>query len=73
MAVAGWWADPRQASVAYLIEENRIRRAHLRGRMRFTDDERVGWPCTDSGWAVAGFVRSRRSPRPTRFSGGTDN
>ena len=32
MAVAGWWADERQASVAYLIEENRILRARLRGR-----------------------------------------
>ena len=31
MAVAGWWADQRQASFAYLIEENRILRAHLRG------------------------------------------
>jgi hypothetical protein len=40
MAVAGWWADQRQASVAYLIEENRILRAHLRGRIRLTDDER---------------------------------
>jgi hypothetical protein len=40
MAVAGWWADQRQASVAYLIEENHILRAHLRGRIRLTDDER---------------------------------
>jgi transposase InsO family protein len=40
MAVAGWWADQRQASVAYLIEENRILRAHLRGRIHLTDDER---------------------------------
>jgi putative transposase len=40
MAVAGWWADQRQASVVYLIEENRILRAHLRGRIRLTDDER---------------------------------
>src|SRR5579864_7660584 len=40
MAVAGWWADQRQAAVAYLIEENRILRAHLRGRIRLTDDER---------------------------------
>jgi putative transposase len=40
MAVTSWWADQRQASVAYLIEENRILRAHLRGRIRFTDDER---------------------------------
>ena len=40
MAVAGWWADDRQASVAYLIEENRILRARLRGRIRLTDEER---------------------------------
>jgi putative transposase len=40
MAVAGWWADQRQASVAYLIEENRMLRVHLRGRIRLTDDER---------------------------------
>src|SRR6478672_9721936 len=40
MAVVGWWADQRQASVAYLIEENRILRTRLRGRVRLTDDER---------------------------------
>jgi hypothetical protein len=39
-AVAGWWADQRQASVAYLIDENRILRGHLGGRLRLTDDER---------------------------------
>jgi putative transposase len=41
MAVAGWWADQRQEAVAYLVEENRILRAHFRGRrIRLTDDER---------------------------------
>jgi putative transposase len=40
MAVAGWWADQRQDTVAYLVEENRILRAHLRGRIRLTDEER---------------------------------
>src|SRR6476619_2006960 len=40
MAVAGWCADQRQASFAYLLEENRILRAHLHGRIRLTDDER---------------------------------
>jgi transposase InsO family protein len=40
MAVAGWWADGQQATVAYLIEENRILRARVRGRIRFTDEER---------------------------------
>jgi hypothetical protein len=72
MAVAGWWADGQQATVAYLIEENRILRARLRGRIRLTDEERRR-PCMDTGWAVAGSVRSRRSLHPTRFSGGTDN
>ena len=40
MAVAGWCADQRQETVAYLIEENRILRAHPRGRIRLTDEER---------------------------------
>ena len=41
MAVAGWWADQRQATVAYLVEENRVLRAHLRGRIRLTDEGRM--------------------------------
>jgi hypothetical protein len=40
LAVAGWWADQRQEAVAYLVEENRILRAHLRGRIRLTEEER---------------------------------
>jgi hypothetical protein len=40
MAVAGWWADQRQEAIAYLVEENRILRAHLGGRIRLTDEER---------------------------------
>ena len=40
MAVPGWWAGQRQEAVAYLVEENRILRAHLRGRVRLTDEER---------------------------------
>ena len=40
MAVAGWWAEQRQEAVAYLVEENRILRAHLCGRIRLTDEER---------------------------------
>jgi hypothetical protein len=33
MVVAGWWSDQQQEAVAYLVEENRILRAHLRGRI----------------------------------------
>ena len=40
MAVAGWRADREEEAVAYLVEENRILRAHLRGRVRLTDEER---------------------------------
>ena len=40
MAVAGWWAEQRQEAVAYLVEENRILRAHLCDRIRLTDEER---------------------------------
>jgi putative transposase len=41
MAFAGWWNDQRQETVAYLIEENRILRAQLRGRrLRLTDEDR---------------------------------
>jgi transposase len=40
MAVAGWWADQRQEAVAYLVEENRVLRAQLRGRIRLNDEER---------------------------------
>jgi hypothetical protein len=40
IAVAGWWADQRQDAIAYLVEENRILRAHLRGRVHLTDVER---------------------------------
>src|SRR5438876_3952679 len=40
MAMAGWWADQRQGTVAFLFEDNRILRAHLHRRIRLTDDER---------------------------------
>ncbi len=41
MALAGWWSDQRQEAVVYLIEENRILRAQLRGRrLRLTAEDR---------------------------------
>ena len=39
-ALVGWLDQRQQAAVAYLIEENRILRGHLRGRIRLTDAER---------------------------------
>jgi hypothetical protein len=73
MAVAGWWADGRQATVVYLIEENRILRARLQGRIRLTDEER-------RRLAVHGHLVGRRRLRqvativtPDTILGGTDN
>jgi putative transposase len=41
MALAGRWNDQRQEALAYLIEENRILRAQLRGRrLRLTTEDR---------------------------------
>ena len=41
VAVAGWIQRDQQAAVVYLLEENRVLKARLRGRkLRFTDDER---------------------------------
>jgi putative transposase len=39
-ALAGWFDQRQQEGMTYLIEENRILRGHLRGRLRLTDDER---------------------------------
>ena len=39
-ALAGWLDQRQQDAVAYLIEENRILRGHVRGRIRLTDEER---------------------------------
>ena len=39
-ALVGWLDQRQQQAVAYLIEENRILRGHVRGRLRLTDEER---------------------------------
>jgi hypothetical protein len=38
-AVVGWLDQRQQEAVARVIEENRIRRSHLSGRIRLTDEE----------------------------------
>jgi len=41
VAVAGWIQRDQQAATVYLLEENKVLKARLRGRkLRFTDDER---------------------------------
>jgi len=39
-ALAGWLDQWQQDALAYLIEENRIQRGHVPGRLRLTDEER---------------------------------
>jgi putative transposase len=39
-ALVGWLDHRQQQAVAYLIEENRILRGHVRGRLGLTDEER---------------------------------
>jgi len=39
-ALVGWLDQRQQQAVAYLIEENRILRGHVRGRLRLIDEER---------------------------------
>src|SRR5260370_24469548 len=39
-ALVGWLDQQQQHAVAYLIEENRILRGYVRGRIRLTDEER---------------------------------
>jgi len=39
-ALIGWLDQRERQAVAYLIEENRILRSHVRGRLRLTDEER---------------------------------
>ena len=38
--LVGWFDQRQHAAVAYLREENRILRGHVRGRIRLTDEER---------------------------------
>lgn len=59
------WLDRRQLdAVAYLIEENRILRGHVRGRIRLTDDER-------RRPAVHGYRLGRRRLRDVATERGT--
>ena len=39
-ALVGWLDQRQQDAVAYVIEENRILRSHLSGRIRLTNEER---------------------------------
>jgi putative transposase len=39
-ALVGWLDQRQQEAVAYVIEENRILRSHVSGRIRLTDEER---------------------------------
>jgi hypothetical protein len=57
-ALTGWLGQRHQDTVAYLIEENRILRAHVRGRIHLTEEERRRWRYADTSRAVAACVLS---------------
>ena len=41
VAIAGWIEREQQAAIVYLLEENKVLKARLRGwKLRLTDDER---------------------------------
>jgi hypothetical protein len=72
MIVTGWLARREREVVAYLIEENRCLRRQLgTRRVRLTDDDRGGWPHGPTASAGVPYATSPRSPRPTRYCGGT--
>ena len=48
-ALIGWLNQRQQDAVAYFVEENRILRGHVRGRIRLTIMSAVGWRCMDTG------------------------
>jgi hypothetical protein len=51
-----WFDQSQQAAVAYLMEENRILRGHVGGRIRLTDEDR-------RRLAMHGHRLGRRRPR----------
>jgi len=61
-ALVGWLNQRQQNAVAYLVEENRILRRHVRGRIRLTDDE----PSAGGAWTPALGRRGLRVPTDLR-------
>jgi len=57
-ALPGWLDQRQQEAVAYLIEENRVLRRHVPGRLRLGDEER-------RRLAVHGYRLGRRPYCPT--------
>ena len=54
-ALVGWFDQRERQAVAYLIEENRILRSHVRGRLRLTDEERSWHESGDERWIQLTF------------------
>ena len=70
--MAGWLARREREVVAYLIEENRcLRRQLSTRRLRLTDDDRRRLAARAYRSAGVPYATSPRSPRPTRYCGGT--
>ena len=73
-SLIGWCHREQHEVIAYLREENRVLKAHLRNqRLRLTDDDRRAWPAS-ARLLVVGFWRKlRQLSRPTPFFAGIGN
>ena len=72
VAIARWIQRDQQAAIVYLLEENRVLKARLRGkRLRFTDDERPRQRARPS--AANSWQKWLVSSRPTPSWRGTES
>ncbi len=73
VAVAGWIQRDQQAAIVYLLEENRVLKARLRGRkLRFTDDERRRLSVKGKALGRNSWQKSPDSSRRKRCWPGTE-
>ena len=74
VAVAGWIQRDQQAAIVYLLEENQVLKARLRGRkLRFTDDERRRLAAKGNALGRKLLAEVAGMSRPTRCSRGTED
>ena len=73
VAIAGWIQREQQAAIVYLLEENRVLKARLRGRkLRLTDNERRRLAVKGKALGRKLWPKSPVSSRPTPCSPGTE-
>ena len=78
VAIAGWLQRDQQAAMVYLLEENRVLKARLRGKkLRLTDDERRRLAVKGKAkawiqaWGKMDIKEARAAPGPERARAAT--